>query len=116
MSLQLVYLLKIESLKNHLERAGVVVLVGWQAIETTPDFLIAIGAALAAALMYAIAAPYIKQNLVGVPALVIATGSQLGAALVIIPALPFTVPQQTPAAGVANLGARARCIIHRLCL
>ncbi|MEM7794703.1 MAG: DMT family transporter [Cyanobacteria bacterium P01_C01_bin.118] len=79
---------------------GVVILVGWKAIETTPDILIAIVAALLAALMYAIAAPYIKQNLVGVPSLVVTTGSQLGAALVIIPALPFTVPQQTPAAGV----------------
>lgn len=79
---------------------GVVILVGWKAIETSPDILIAIVAALLAALMYAIAAPYIKQNLVGVPSLVVTTGSQLGAALVIIPALPFTVPQQTPAAGV----------------
>lgn len=80
---------------------GVVILVGWKAIETTPSFLIATGAALLAALMYAIAAPYIKQNLAGVPSLVVTTGSQLGAALLIIPALPFTIPQQTPSAGVA---------------
>ncbi len=80
---------------------GVVILVGWKAIDTTPGFLIAIVAALSAALMYAIAAPYIKKNLVGVSSLVVTTGSQLGAALVIIPALPFTVPQQIPSVGVA---------------
>lgn len=80
---------------------GVVILVGWKTIETTPSVLIAIGAALSAALMYAVAAPYIKQNLTGVPSLVVTTGSQLGAALVIIPALPFTVPQQPPSTGVA---------------
>lgn len=79
---------------------GVVILVGWQSISVTPGFLIAAGAALLAALMYAIAAPYIKQNLAGVPSLVVTTGSQLGAALVILPALPFTVPQQSPSARV----------------
>ena len=79
---------------------GVVILVGWKTLETTSNVLIAIVAALLAALMYAIAAPYIKQNLADVPSLVVTTGSQLGAALVIIPALPFTVPQQTPSASV----------------
>ncbi|EKU99831.1 putative permease, DMT superfamily [Leptolyngbya sp. PCC 7375] len=80
---------------------GVVILVGWKAVETTPSFLVAVVAALSAALMYAIAAPYIKKTLAGVPSLVVTTGSQLGAALVIIPALPFTIPQQVPSAGVA---------------
>ena len=79
---------------------GVVILVGWKTLETTSNVLIAIVAALLAALMYAIAAPYIKQNLADVPSLVVTTGSQLGAALVIIPALPFTLPQQTPSASV----------------
>ena len=79
---------------------GVVILVGWKAIDTTPSSLIAIVAALLAALMYAIAAPYIKQNLADVPSLVATTGSQLGAAFIIIPALPFTVPQQTPSTSV----------------
>ncbi|MEM8611970.1 MAG: DMT family transporter [Cyanobacteria bacterium P01_H01_bin.105] len=79
---------------------GVVVLVGWKAIETTPSFLIAIVAALSGACMYAIAAPYIRKNLAGVPSLVVTTGSQLGAALLILPALPFTVPQQVPSTGV----------------
>ena len=79
---------------------GVVILVGWKTIDTTPGILLAIVAALSAALMYASAAPYIKQNLTDVPALVATTGSQLGAALAIVPALPFTVPQQPPSAEV----------------
>lgn len=79
---------------------GVAILVGWKTIETIPAILLAIAAALSAALMYAIAAPYIKKNLAGVPSLVVTTGSQLGAALVIAPALPFTVPQQVPSVNV----------------
>ncbi|MEO0739762.1 MAG: EamA family transporter, partial [Cyanobacteria bacterium J06649_12] len=79
---------------------GVVIVVGWKTIDTTPGSLMAIVAALLAALMYAIAAPYIKQTLKDVPSLVATTGSQLGAALIILPALPFTVPQQAPSAKV----------------
>ena len=79
---------------------GVVILVGWKTLETTPAVLMAMAAALGGALMYAIAAPYIKQNLVGVPSLVVTTGSQLGAALVILPALPFTLPPRLPSAPV----------------
>ncbi|MEO1447177.1 MAG: DMT family transporter, partial [Cyanobacteria bacterium J06635_11] len=51
-------------------------------------------------LMYAIAAPYVKQNLSGVSPLVVTTGSQLGAAVVLLPLLPFTVPTQTPSTSV----------------
>jgi drug/metabolite transporter (DMT)-like permease len=75
---------------------GVVVLIGWQPIAANSSFFIAVAAGLWAALMYAIAAPYIKQTLVGTPPLVVATGSQLGAALVLLPALPFTVPNSLP--------------------
>jgi drug/metabolite transporter (DMT)-like permease len=76
--------------------AGVVILIGWKSFVATPVGITAIAAGLAAALMYAIAAPYIKQQLAGVPSLVTATSSQLSAALVLLPALPFTVPQQAP--------------------
>ena len=79
---------------------GIVILVGWRAFAVTPSFFIAVSAGLLAALMYAIAAPYIKQNLSGVPSLVIATGSQLGAACLLLPALLFTVPQQMPSLSV----------------
>lgn len=81
---------------------GVVVLIGWQPIAAAnASFAIAVAAGLWAALMYAIAAPYIKQTLVGTPPLVVATGSQLGAALVLLPALPFTVPARLPSPQVA---------------
>lgn len=75
---------------------GVVVLVGWRQSAMTSEFLLAIAAGLCAALMYAIAAPFIRLNLTGVPSLVIATGSQLGAAIFLIPLLPFTPPAQVP--------------------
>jgi drug/metabolite transporter (DMT)-like permease len=73
---------------------GVVVLIGWQAVAATSTFVIAASAGLLAALAYAIAAPYIKQNLTGVSPLAVAAGSQLGAAVLLLPALPFTIPQQ----------------------
>lgn len=75
---------------------GVVILIGWKAIAPTPSFALAVLAALFAALMYAIAAPYIKQNLAGVPSLVVTTGSQIGAAVFLFPALPFTIPKYSP--------------------
>jgi len=74
--------------------AGVVVLVGRRPVTLTPDFGLAVAAGLLGALSYAIAAPYIKQNMAGVSSLAVTTGSQLGAALLLLPALPFTVPQQ----------------------
>lgn len=80
--------------------AGVVILVGWKTFEATPAFFTAVIAALGAALMYAIAAPYVKKNLSGVSPLVVTTGSQLGAAVVLLPALPFTIPTQTPSTSV----------------
>ncbi|MCD8490273.1 MAG: DMT family transporter [Desertifilum sp.] len=75
---------------------GVVILVGWRSFATTPTFFMAVAAGLLAALLYAIAAPYVKQNLAEVPSLVVTTGSQLSAALLLLPALPFTIPQQSP--------------------
>ncbi|MGF1538645.1 MAG: DMT family transporter [Elainellaceae cyanobacterium] len=74
--------------------------MGWKVVAAAPGFLIAVWAGLCAAVLYAIAAPYIKQTLAGIPALVVTTGSQLGAAALLMPVLPFTVPQQTPPANV----------------
>ncbi len=76
--------------------AGVVILIGVPPIAATSAFLVAVLAGLLAALMYAIAAPYIKQSLADVPSLVVTTGSQLAAAVLLLPALPFTIPQQIP--------------------
>ena len=77
---------------------GVVVLVGRQPLGAVP--LPAVLTGLGGGLMYAIAAPYIRQNLAGVPSLVVTTGSQLGAALVLAPLLSFTLPRQQPTAAV----------------
>lgn len=76
--------------------AGVVVLVGLRGTVVTPGLLTAIAAGLTAALLYAIAAPFIRLRLQGVPSLVIATGSQLSAAVILLPLLPFTQPSQPP--------------------
>lgn len=75
---------------------GVVVLVGLRGTAITPEILGAIAAGLCAALMYAIAAPFIRLRLQGVPSLVIATGSQLSAAVFLIPLLPLTSPESPP--------------------
>lgn len=75
---------------------GVVVLVGLRGTAMTPGIFLAIATGLCAALMYAIAAPFIRLNLHGVPSLVIATGSQLAAAVFLLPLLPFTSPDQAP--------------------
>ncbi|MDX2215817.1 MAG: DMT family transporter [Oculatellaceae cyanobacterium bins.114] len=79
---------------------GVVILIGWRPIALTPGFLWAAGASLLAALCYAIAAPYARQQLTGVPPLVTATMSQLGAAAFLLPAVPFTTPKMIPATPV----------------
>ncbi|MEM9770434.1 MAG: DMT family transporter [Cyanobacteria bacterium P01_D01_bin.73] len=73
---------------------GVMILIGWRAVALTSDLALAIAAGLSAALAYAIAAPYIKQNLTGVPVLAVTVGSQLGAASLLLPVLPFTIPSQ----------------------
>lgn len=79
---------------------GVVILIGWKAVSATPTFIMAAAAGLLAALTYAIAAPFIKQKLTGVPSLAVTVGSQLGAAVLLLPALPFTIPQQPITQGI----------------
>lgn len=79
---------------------GVIILIGWKSVSATPTFVMAASAGLIAALTYAIAAPYIKQKLTGVPSLAVTVGSQLGAAVLLLPALPFTVPQQPITEGI----------------
>lgn len=80
--------------------AGVIVLVGLANQPTDRSFILAASGGLLAALMYAIASIYIKQNLSEVTPLVIATGSQLSAAIVILPLIPFTIPKALPSIAV----------------
>lgn len=75
---------------------GVLVLVGWQDVPLTLTVGMAIVAGLLAALLYAIAAPYIKLQLTGVSTLVVTAGSQLSAAAVLFPFLPFSIPSRMP--------------------
>jgi drug/metabolite transporter (DMT)-like permease len=79
---------------------GVMILVGWRSLDLTPTFLAAVGAGLLAALLYAIAALYIKARMAGLPALAIATGSQFGGLVWLLPFLAFTMPQDFPAPNV----------------
>ncbi len=92
-------LTRIQMLGLGLGFAGVVVLVGLKATLSS-SFLIAVGAGLLASLMYAISSPYAERTLVGIRPLAIAVGSQMGGAIWLIPALPFTVPTQTPSLAV----------------
>jgi drug/metabolite transporter (DMT)-like permease len=75
---------------------GVVILMGWRPFAATPAVIVACVASLVAAMMYALAAPYIKQKLSGISPLTLATVSLLGAALILLPAVPFTLPPAFP--------------------
>ncbi|MDY6938974.1 MAG: DMT family transporter [Cyanobacteriota bacterium] len=79
---------------------GVVILVGWKTFSTDANFFLAVAAGLAAAQMYAIGAPFIKQKLAEIPPLVVTSGSFLGAALILLPLLPFTAPETIPSTTV----------------
>ncbi|MFK8186446.1 MAG: DMT family transporter [Phormidesmis sp.] len=79
---------------------GVVVLIGLQPMVVSQRIVTAIVAGLMAAVMYAIAAPYTKRNLTGIPPLIIATISQLSAAVALFPILPFTMPSALPSAPI----------------
>lgn len=76
--------------------AGVVLLIGLQPMTITPIVVGSITAGLMAAMMYAIAAPYAKRHLSGIPPLIIAPVSQLSAAVALLPLLPFTAPTTIP--------------------
>lgn len=75
---------------------GVIVLVSGRIIGSTDVFMPAILAGLSAALMYAIVAPYIKKYLSDVPPLAVSTISQLSGAILLLPLMPFTIPEANP--------------------
>ena len=74
---------------------GVVVLVGLPQGGAPPP-LLSVVAGLTAAVSYVFAANTAKRRLSHVPAIVFVTGSQLGAAVVLLPLLPFSIPDQLP--------------------
>lgn len=80
--------------------AGIIILVGWKSFSLTPSLISAVSAAMIAAFLYAVAAPYTRKYLQGVSSFVVSTGSLLSAAIVLLPLLPFTVPVQAPTTNV----------------
>lgn len=98
--------------------AGVVTLV-WNQIATPGGALapspvataMAAAAAMAAALLYGIAANYTKRNLHGVDALVIATGSMIGSTVALVPFAIVTWPAGHVSTGAwgAVLGLGVAC-------
>ena len=78
---------------------GVLVLVGMPQGDV-PLPLLPVIAGLVAALSYVFAANLAKRRLVHIPGLVFVTGSQLGAAALMLPLLPWFVPQVMPGPGV----------------
>jgi drug/metabolite transporter (DMT)-like permease len=76
---------------------GVIVLMAWRQQGDLPAAsLLSVGAGLLAAISYVLAANYTKQRLTEVSPLVFVTGSQLSAAILLLPLLPFFVPEQRP--------------------
>ncbi len=78
---------------------GVLVLVGMPQ-PGAPLAPLAVTAGLAAALSYVFAAHLAKRRLAQIPGLVFVTGSQLGAAALLLPLLPWSVPDSVPGVGV----------------
>lgn len=79
---------------------GVIVLVGLGPVVLTPAVWLSIGASLLGALSYGVAAVYTRVNMQGTPPFALALYSQLFAAGVLLPAVPFTWPNQSPSAVV----------------
>lgn len=73
---------------------GVVILV-WQKLSFSAEGM-AIGAGLAAAILYAFAAHYSRKRLVGVDPLVISAGSLLGSCLLLVVPAALTWPDTNP--------------------
>jgi len=76
--------------------AGVVILVGLKDFTLTSSLIAAIIAGLSGSIMYAFAAPYANYKLADVSPIATTTGSLLAASILLIPALPFTMPNSFP--------------------
>jgi drug/metabolite transporter (DMT)-like permease len=75
---------------------GVGILLGWSPLPLTGEVILGIGAALLAALLYAVASLYARTALRQLPAVPLTAGQELSAGLLILPlaltATPATVP------------------------
>lgn len=80
--------------------AGVAVLAGLGPLPLTPGLLLSVGASLAAALCYGVAAVYTKVRVPGGDPRTLSLYSQLFAAGVLAPFVPFAIPAALPTATV----------------
>jgi drug/metabolite transporter (DMT)-like permease len=88
--------------------AGVALIAGPVDGRADPQFLWAVGAALAAACAYGVTGVLMKRFSGGANPRAMAAGNQLGAAAALLPLLPFALPQAAPSAlVVANVLALA---------
>lgn len=90
---------------------GVLIVVGWSPLELSPPVLVAAGASLLAAGVYALAGVYGARNFRGVPSLDLATGQQLAGALVLLPLLPLSAGRGEPAGGAVVLAVLALALV-----
>lgn len=72
---------------------AVLVLVGWSPLPLEPGTLLAVGAALGAAMSYAVAGTFVRRRLHGLRGIHIATGQVTAGALVL---LPFAIASGAP--------------------
>jgi len=81
---------------------SVVALVGLGPLPLTPPILVATALSLLAALSYGVGAVYTKARARATSPLALATYSQLFAAPLLLPAVPFTLPEASPSLGVVG--------------
>lgn len=92
---------------------GVTVLVGGAPLEIDSRALLAVGASLAAALLYALGGVYTRKAFQGTPPVALALGQQLAAVALLMPAMAVVPPPGAIEAGpliavvVLGLGATA---------
>ena len=75
---------------------GVSIVVGWSPLELSGIVMLSIGASLLAAAFYGLSGVFTKVKAAGARPVGMAVGSQLGAALLLIPLVPFALPNSRP--------------------
>lgn len=75
---------------------GVMLLMVWQQADVVSPSPIMVFAAVIASVSYVLGAHYTKKNMFELSPLVFTTGTQLAAACLLLPLLPFFIPQQMP--------------------
>ncbi len=75
---------------------GVASLVGFGEVTADPQFVLAIGASLVAALSYAVGASYAARTFPGARPLDISAGQLIGASILLLPAALFSLPPSAP--------------------